>query len=248
MMLPALLLGGMWWLRNTLVYGWPDFMGLMRHDAVVVGQPRTMDAIARDGLMPFLLSAFRTVFQSYWGQFGWMGVVLDNRIYRGLIVLTFSAVFGVIVLIVDTAKEQKPIKIRDEVVFLGVSAAITVVMFIGYNISFIQHQGRYIFPALPVWAILMGLGLQYLLNRKVAMTYALSLLALIIILGLWGVIIGDIQFWWLLILGVALFGTASILYIPQQFSTIYGVGLLGALACLDVVCLFGFIVPMLSVY
>ncbi|MBE2267039.1 MAG: glycosyltransferase family 39 protein, partial [Anaerolinea sp.] len=38
---PALILGGLWWLRNVGVYGFPDLFGLGQHDAVVVGQLRT---------------------------------------------------------------------------------------------------------------------------------------------------------------------------------------------------------------
>jgi 4-amino-4-deoxy-L-arabinose transferase-like glycosyltransferase len=35
---PALLIGAVWWLRNLIVYGGFDVMGLARHNAVVVGQ------------------------------------------------------------------------------------------------------------------------------------------------------------------------------------------------------------------
>lgn len=50
-LLPALLLGGVWWVRNCLVYGWPDVMGLLRHNAVVVGQPRTSDWLREYGVL-----------------------------------------------------------------------------------------------------------------------------------------------------------------------------------------------------
>ncbi|HRF98353.1 MAG TPA: hypothetical protein PLZ51_24260, partial [Aggregatilineales bacterium] len=46
---PALLLGMIWWLRNFSVYGFPDFLGLRAHDAVVVGQLRTATRISELG-------------------------------------------------------------------------------------------------------------------------------------------------------------------------------------------------------
>ena len=87
-LIPALIVGALWWLRNIGLYGWPDFLGLGRHDAVVVGQPRTADWIAREGVGSWLSLGVRTTFDSFWGQFGWMGVPMPDWIYA--LLLAFS--------------------------------------------------------------------------------------------------------------------------------------------------------------
>ncbi len=243
---PAILLGGVWWLRNVFVYGWPDFLGLIRHSEVVVGQPRTMAAISRDGLFPFLWAAVRTTFQSFWGQFGWMGVVLDSRIYRGLIVFTFCGVIGAIVHLIIRIKDGLMTWERDALILLGVSTAITGAMFVGYNVSFTQHQGRYLFPALPMFAMMMSLGLQRLLDRKMATIMTIVLMFFIIAVGVWGVLVGDIQLWWALLLGLAVVAIISGAFSPQSWHAVYAGGVVLIMALLDMVCLFGFIVPMLT--
>jgi hypothetical protein len=43
---------------------------------------------------------------------------------------------------------------RDGIIILAVSALLTLALYLYYNISFVQHQGRYLFPAL----IPMGLA------------------------------------------------------------------------------------------
>jgi len=228
------------------VYGWPDFMALIRHGEVVVGQPRTIAAISRDGLLPFLWSAVRTTFQSFWGQFGWMGVVLDSRIYRGLIIFTFCGVVGAIWHGIIGRKDRKEIWQRDALILLGVSTAITGAMFVGYNVSFVQHQGRYLFPALPMFALMMSLGLQQLLDRKTAITMILIFLGLIAVVGIWGMRVGDIQLWWVLLLGLGAAGVLGAAFSPKSWHSILAGGVVLVMALLDLVCLFGFIVPMLT--
>ncbi|MEK7785668.1 MAG: glycosyltransferase family 39 protein, partial [Chloroflexota bacterium] len=76
--LPALLIGSLMWWRNIGVYGWPDFMAASRHNLVVADQPRTSQWVAELGSTEVTRRFFQTTFQSFWGQFGWMGVVMDG--------------------------------------------------------------------------------------------------------------------------------------------------------------------------
>ncbi|HOU16036.1 MAG TPA: glycosyltransferase family 39 protein [Anaerolineae bacterium] len=243
---PALVLGALWWIRNVAVYDWPDVMGLLRHDSVVVGQPRTADWIARDGLFPFLRGAFRTTFRSFWGQFGWMGVVLDARIYLGLAIFSVIGVWGAAWRLATGLRAGLEARQRDGLLLLGASAFITLGLFAGYNLTFVQHQGRYLFPALPLVGLAIAGGLKHLLDRKLAVGTALLMLLALIVAGVVGWIAGDLPLWSMALFAAAMIALPVAAFVPQRWRGLLGGGLLAAFAALDVWCLFGFIVPILT--
>ncbi len=247
----ALVLGALWWTRNVGVYGWPDVMGLIHHDAVVTGQPRTPDWIARDGLFPFLGGALRTTFRSFWGQFGWMGVVLDARIYLGLAIFSGLIVWGAVWRLaaelraggLRTGLEARQ---RDGLLLLGASALITAALFVGYNLTFVQHQGRYLFTALPLVGLAAAAGLEQLLDHKLAVITALCMLLTLLVVGIVGLLSGDLPLWSMALFGTAMIALPVVAFLPKTWRVLLGGGLLLVLAALDVWCLFGFIVPILT--
>ena len=243
---PALVLGALWWVRNSVVYGWPDVMGLIRHDEVVFGQPRTEDWMTRDGLFPFLTGAFRTTFRSFWGQFGWMGVVLDARIYLGLGIFSGLLAWGAVWRLATGLRSGLEARQRDGLLLLGASALITGVLFVGYNLTFVQHQGRYLFPALPLFGLAAAAGLEQLLNHKLAVVTALCMLLALIVVGIVGLLAGDLPLWSMALFGVAMIALPVAAFVPQRWRGLLAGGLLTALAGLDLWCLFGFIVPILA--
>jgi 4-amino-4-deoxy-L-arabinose transferase-like glycosyltransferase len=246
LLLPALLLGGLWWSRNIIVYGWPDFMGLDRHNAVVVGQPRTAAWIAQQGLVPFVRGAVRTTFRSFWGQFGWMGVVLDTRIYQGLLIGSLLTVYGAIWQLRWAVRSKLRPRQRDALIVLGGAAGITFAMYLVYNLTFVQHQGRYLFPALPFLALLATTGWQRLLDFRFAVVTALIVGVVALFLAVGGFIVGDIPRWPLAMLGATMVGVPVLAKVPEQAHGLLIAATLLAMAGLDLLCLFGFIVPMLS--
>ncbi len=243
---PALVLGAFWWVRNVVVYGWPDVMGLIRHDAIVTGQPRTLDWIVRDGLFPFLSGALRTTFRSFWGQFGWMGVVLDARIYLGLAIFSGLIIWGAAWRLATGLRVGLEARQRDGLLLLGASALITAALFVGYNLTFVQHQGRYLFTALPLVGLAAAAGLEQLLNRKLAVVTALCMLLALIVVGVVGLLAGDLPFWSMALFGAAMVALPVAAFVPQRWHGLLSAGLLLALTALDVWCLFGFIVPILA--
>lgn len=245
-LLPGLVVGAIWWLRNLMVYGWPDFLGLQRHDLVVVGQPRTADWVARDGLFPFLRSALRTTFQSFWGQFGWMGVVLDARIYLGAGIFTVLTAWGVLWTGIRKAKEGLEPRQRDALILLGASVLITVALPVWYNLTYVQHQARYLFPALPIFALLAAVGLQRLAETRLAMLTGLGLIAVVIVLGGIGLLQGDPPLWTLALVGMTTIAVLVSGVLPNGLKSIAGAVLLLGFFALDFWCLFGFIIPMLT--
>ena len=90
---PAALISFPWYLRDILIYGWPDFLGLARHDSIVIGQMRPVEYLARFGWGSYVQRLVTYTFDSFWGKFGWLGVPMDSRVYTALAI--FSAVVGV---------------------------------------------------------------------------------------------------------------------------------------------------------
>jgi len=160
MLVPALLLSGPWFVRNGLTYGWHDPTGQARHDQVVEGQMRPLDYVALEGWAGYWERAYTFTFQSFWGQFGWMAVVLPARIYRGLALLSVLLVAGFLWWLFDRHQSGLARDQRASLVLLLVSGVLTALMFAWYNTKFLQHQGRYLFPALiPIGtAAALGLG------------------------------------------------------------------------------------------
>ena len=163
------LMGSIWWLRNIAVYGFPDFLGLAAHDAVVADQPRTADYIAQLGFTTYVSQMMGTTFKSFWGQFGWMALpldgVFDGWIYRGFTLLVITGVAGALLASRPrSAAPQKPALIcttSDVSIVLLTILIVVALQFIYYNIEFQQWQGRYLFPALIPIAAILVYGLDY---------------------------------------------------------------------------------------
>jgi hypothetical protein len=242
----ALALGGLWWGRNILVYGWPDVLGLLQHDEVVVGQPRTADWITVYGLLTFLSAALRTTFQSFWGQFGWMGVVLDVRIYQGLLIFSALAVFGAVWRLIEALRSGLEARQRDALLILGAAGGLTVLMYVGYNLTYVQHQGRYLFPALPIVALASAHGWRRLTEKRLAVGTAIGLLLIAVVVGGVGLLAGDVPMWSTLILAAFSAALLTIGMLPELWHRLAGAGLLAGFVALDLWSLFGFIIPILT--
>ncbi len=164
-LLPASVFAALWWGRNISVYGFPDFLGLRAHDAVVVGQPRTAEWIAELGLDVYLQRAAQTTFNSFWGQFGWMALPMESRIYTVLLILLLVAISGALlsrVLRTGTASPRvNPPAVQRRIRLMMASVMLLAALaFVYYNTQFVQFQGRYLFPALVPFALLIVFGVD----------------------------------------------------------------------------------------
>jgi 4-amino-4-deoxy-L-arabinose transferase-like glycosyltransferase len=174
----GLILGAMWFVRDAAIYGPTDWLGLGRHDAVVAGQPRTLD------LYPDYLTAatsyFPIMFRSFWGQFGWMGVLLDGRVYTILFIFSILALIGVVpfmartggrTTVPDTATSSMMAPPsadrgqRDGLVLLAAWIFLTFTATLAYSLVFFQAQGRYLFPSLGAIAIFAAAGMGEWIRR-----------------------------------------------------------------------------------
>lgn len=153
--LGALLLSAAWFGRNAAVYGSGDIFGWQRHDSIVVGQLTTRDYLAQVGLARGLREGLATVFQSFWGIFGWMGAPFPYEIYWVLYTLAALAVVGLILYAVGRWGWPRP-----QFWLLGLVIACAVAGIVLYNFKFVQFQGRYLFSALTPIALFFALGLR----------------------------------------------------------------------------------------
>jgi len=163
-LIPALALGLIWWLRDVSVYGWPDFLGLGRHNLVVADQLRTADYIAQHGWGDYLSAAFWSTFNSFWGQFGWMAVPMPAWIYRLIEALLLVVATGLVLnffrLRSRSEDEQDAQFSRNAWLILWTTIVLAALAYVYYNTEFLQHQGRYLFTALIPFGLLMALGLD----------------------------------------------------------------------------------------
>ena len=152
-------IGGGWWLRNVAVYGFPDFLGLAAHDLVVADQPRTADYIAARGIVGFAIDLLGTAFKSFWGQFGWMALPLDDVlggwVYRGFGILLLGGLLGALLACRRAALPAAPLTL------LLVMILTVLLQFSYYNLEFQQWQGRYLFPALIPIAFFLAYGIDH---------------------------------------------------------------------------------------
>lgn len=156
---PAFMLGAVWWVRNIVVYGGLDVLGKAAHDAVVVGQPRTIEWVSRYGLDGTVQRFLQTTFNSFWGQFGWMAVPMQAEVYWLLLGLCGAAVLGLLLYRFTTTQVPVQFRSRLPVLILWLIFFLTLAIHVGYNLTFVQHQGRYLFPALIPISLGFSLGL-----------------------------------------------------------------------------------------
>jgi hypothetical protein len=197
----SILIGLPWWLRGIALYGGADFLGLQRHNEVVVGQPTTADWISQYGVVGVLSRLLQTTFQSFWGQFGWMTIPIDRRFY--LLLLAFTLISAALFLawwlhgrsarrhlgggrtqtlsgadlhspyLVLTPRQSRALTL------LAWLALFTLLAYLWYNLQFVQHQGRYLFPALIPISTALALGWGFLFSRRQAIARWLWLIVLI---------------------------------------------------------------------
>ncbi len=240
----ALVLALPWFVRNASVYGGFDVLGLARHDSIMGAQPHTADWVARLGWGGLAREFATTTFHSFWAQFGWMGVLVDERIYLALGVLSALAALGLVGFCVRdcrrlTNRQQWALAV------LAASTLLTVASYLWYNIQYVQHQGRYLFPALIPLGTFFALGLWALLDRVWAWWVAalLGLATVVVVTRGWAhghvnrAVVG---------LGGALavaFGVRG--FLPGAWRRgLYVLPFVGLWA-LNFVCLFVFVVPAL---
>jgi 4-amino-4-deoxy-L-arabinose transferase-like glycosyltransferase len=240
----AIALGLPWWMRNIALYGGGDFLGLGRHEQVVVGQLRTAELIEKQGVAQLVQDFSLTSFRSFWGQFGWMGVLLDQRIYQALAILSALALLGFVLWAIGIwrNRERFPQWQWTAGGLLALTALLTLGAYLWYNMEFVQHQGRYLFTALIPISLGVALGWRQALRQKVAWPLAGLLLVSGIVLKL----VRLLPNWPLFMVVATAIALAVRRLLPERLDPfVHACPYLG-LILLDLVSLFLFVIPQLT--
>jgi len=242
---PSLALNLPWYIRNATVYGGLDILGLERHGAIVLGQPTTADWLARLGWGGLAREFAVTTFRSFWAQFGWMGVLVDQRIYQALAVVSLLALAGLCLFLLRAAANRGMLSGFQwkALGFLGLWLGLTGAAYLWYNAQFVQHQGRYLFPAMPAIALGMALGLRETFRptraRLLALLSALGIAASLAMVVFTGRAFKTLS----LLLGLSALGYIVIWRLGPARAWIWDVAAYALFVALDYICLFGYIVP-----
>ncbi len=170
----AVVAGGMWFARNLAAYGGLDFMGLVRHNAIAVGQ-----SAALGWGLPELRTLATTLFQSTWMQLGWMTMPAQPWAYGLLAAATGMLGAGTAVALRTVRTWATPMQQR-QLAILGALMLLALGELTYYNLQFLQPQGRYLFVALVPAAVFAALGLRALSGQRafpIAVAVWLALLA-----------------------------------------------------------------------
>ncbi len=250
-LLPAIALALPWWVRNVTQYGGLDVLGLERHNLVVAGQLRTAQYLATNGVAHWLQNLGLTTFHSFWGQFGWMGVPIDARLYQGLAIWSGVAVAGLAAWAVgarqQARKGRRPARWQATAGgLLALLALFSVTGYLWYNVQFVQYQGRYLFTALVPISLAAAVGWREALRPERAWLLAVLLIGGAVVLAVAGLLWGDLAKWPVLMLGMAGVAFVARRFLPRQWDPAVEALPYLLLIPLDVACLFLFIVPQLA--
>jgi len=203
---PAVFFALPMWIRNVILYGGWDILGLAWHDQVVAGQPRTDAWIADVGWIAYSERAFSFTFQSFWGVFGWMSVFMDERIYTALLVFTGVIFLGVLWATVrfisggpDTDMDAFQLSV---LILFGLMLVVVTVGYVGYNFKFVQHQGRYFFWGLLPISTVIALGWREVLQPLQGAITGFMAAVLAIATAVSGMVTGDVNKWTVLSIGL----------------------------------------------
>jgi hypothetical protein len=126
---------------------------------------------------------------------------------------------------------------------LVASGLLTLAAYLWYNTQFVQHQGRYLFPALIPIGLAVALGWREDLRRERAWPLVIILLLSAAVLRL----VGWLPNWPLLMVVATAVALAVRWFLPRRLDPFVHACPYVLLILLDVASLFLFIVPQLAV-
>ncbi len=170
-------LTGWWFLRNLRLYGDLTGLGLMlealggRRDPFILTLASLKDELV--GLRA-----------SFWGLFGWFGILMPDWVYAALDILALLAAIG----LARWWRHGRPAA-RHALALLLAWLAIVLVSLVQWTLMIAASQGRLLFPALPGIALALALGWSQLFPGRerngFPLVVAMGLLVLSAVVPIW---------------------------------------------------------------
>jgi hypothetical protein len=243
-LVPSVLLALPWWLRNAAMYGGLDILGLARHDEVVAGQMRTADWVAQVGLKQSLNDFGLISFRSFWAQFGWMGVLVDERLYQAMAIMSALAGIGLVLWAASVWHRRRNVPAWQWAAggLVALLALLAAASYAWYNLNFWQPQGRYLFRALLPIGLAFAIGWAEAIRRERAVVVPAALLAGAALLR----VVGLLPNWPLLMVVALAIALIAHRFLPAAWDWLIHAAPYLLLVLLSVVSLFFFVVPQLQ--
>jgi hypothetical protein len=146
-------IAGWWFVRNTQLYGEPT--GVQRMNELWGGRnPAESFGLA--------VSEIPYAWSSFWGRFGYGQIPLPDAIYTGALIVSLIGLIGLVVAFVHRQFDRVQIKQLILVIF---SALLFAAALFGYMMSSTAGpMGRFYFPGLSAFALLLAIGWMTLLD------------------------------------------------------------------------------------
>ncbi len=153
--LPALAIGGWWYVRNWLLYHDPLAWNVWQANILLRVAPADWRTIVGE-----LISLER----SFWGLFGWLNVPYPVWVYTAFRILEIGCALGLLLLVARWLVALARQRLTCDWRWAGGGLLLLWLALLGVSwVRFMRiapaAQGRYFFPAAPVIALLLILGL-----------------------------------------------------------------------------------------
>ena len=155
----AIAVGGWWYIRNSILYGDPTGMGVMKE--VFGVQAENISLITTLRYMAESIT-------SYWGVFGWLNVKADEAYYVFVRVFSIMGFAGLLLAGVWLTWRKQNMQERNWRGALLVGFWVLVMLLaVGYfTMTITRQQGRHLFPAAPGIALLLLIGVLAWVPRR----------------------------------------------------------------------------------
>jgi hypothetical protein len=151
----AMLIAGWWYLRNMLRYGEASGVGMMSQEWGGQRVPSQSIGLALSE-MPYLWT-------SLWGRFGYGQIPLTDTLYTALFVLVIASLPGLVLMWIKDRRQKKLLSREQalQLLLLGLTLFLFwATIFIYATLSVNAAMGRFLFPALTGFGVLIFLGLS----------------------------------------------------------------------------------------